>query len=228
MKLAIFDFDGTLFPQDTLPFLLKQWSEQKYSKKRLVAICFIIGGLYIRYKLGLNGKMSREMMKRTALQRFTRIYKGMTKAQVDLFFERCAHLIVAHLNKDVVQEVIRVKQQGYHTVILSGCYEDLLAYVGKALDIDTVLGTKMYFENDIVDVLTPMDIATGDEKVSKIKAHFKDVDVDLSASCAYADSYSDIAILELVGQPVVVNPDPELKDVLKDKDWRTIMTASNN
>jgi hypothetical protein len=25
MKLAIFDFDGTLSPQDTLPFLLKQW-----------------------------------------------------------------------------------------------------------------------------------------------------------------------------------------------------------
>ena len=31
MKLAIFDFDGTISPQDTLPFLLKQWKKFGYS-----------------------------------------------------------------------------------------------------------------------------------------------------------------------------------------------------
>lgn len=32
MKLAIFDFDGTLVPKDALPFVLAQWKKQNYSK----------------------------------------------------------------------------------------------------------------------------------------------------------------------------------------------------
>ena len=43
--------------------------------------------------------------------------------------------------------------------------------------------------------------------------------IDLAASYAYSDSESDLPMLELVGHPVVVNPDATLRRVAKERGW---------
>src|SRR5437764_7487967 len=43
--------------------------------------------------------------------------------------------------------------------------------------------------------------------------------IDLAASYAYSDSYTDLPMLEAVGHPVVVNPERVLLKVAKDRDW---------
>ena len=43
--------------------------------------------------------------------------------------------------------------------------------------------------------------------------------LDLSASYAYSDSYTDLPMLEAVGHPVVVNPDRVLAKVAKEREW---------
>jgi len=48
MKLAIFDFDGTLFPVETLPFLLSQWKKLKYSKTRYYKTYIFLMPLYLK------------------------------------------------------------------------------------------------------------------------------------------------------------------------------------
>ena len=44
-------------------------------------------------------------------------------------------------------------------------------------------------------------------------------DVDLTASYFYSDSISDLPLLERVGHPVVVNPDPRLKRLARQRGW---------
>jgi phosphoserine phosphatase len=44
--------------------------------------------------------------------------------------------------------------------------------------------------------------------------------VDLSRSYAYADSISDLPMLEAVGIPVVVNPDGRLEKAAKSRGWQ--------
>jgi HAD superfamily hydrolase (TIGR01490 family) len=46
--------------------------------------------------------------------------------------------------------------------------------------------------------------------------------IDLSESYAYSDSESDLPMLRLVGHPVAVNPDDELRTVARDEGWRVI------
>jgi HAD superfamily hydrolase (TIGR01490 family) len=46
--------------------------------------------------------------------------------------------------------------------------------------------------------------------------------IDLSASYAYSDSESDLPMLRLVGHPVAVNPDAELRRVAREQGWRII------
>ena len=43
--------------------------------------------------------------------------------------------------------------------------------------------------------------------------------VDLSASTFYTDSISDLPLLERVGQPVAVNPDPKLRRLAQKRGW---------
>ena len=47
-------------------------------------------------------------------------------------------------------------------------------------------------------------------------------DLDLEASWAYSDSVSDLPMLELVGNPVAVNPDAELAAIARERGWRTM------
>lgn len=219
MVLAVFDFDGTLFPKDTLPFLLSQWRKQKRSRRRLYATYLAVGGMYIRYKLKLFGALSREQMRKKALQRFTRIFCGMTWQQVDAFFEQCAALIVQQLRECVLNEFKLAQQKGCHTVLLSGGYTRLMDYVGGTLGFDAIIGTDLHHKNGFVDVTKPLDIVCGDEKAQRLRAAFADQPVDWDSSTAFADSLSDMPILKLVGHPVAVNPDAGLKAALAQTNW---------
>lgn len=219
MVLAVFDFDGTLFPKDTLPFLLSQWRKQKLPRLRLWAAYLSIGGLFVRYKLKLFSELSREQMRKTALQRFTRIFSGLPKTFVDDFFNHCAGLISQQLRPCVVAELRRVQSQGFHTVLLSGGYQTLMDFIGQKLKFDTIIGTKLYCKNGIVDSSPPLDIVCGEQKAQRLFAAFEGREVDWAKSTAYADSLSDIPILKLVGKPVAVSPDKGLADKLELLRW---------
>jgi len=224
MKLAIFDFDGTLFPQDTLPFLLKQWKKFGYPRMKRYLVYLSVSGLYLRYKLG---KGSREDIRKEGMRKFTRIFSGMGKKEFKDFLQRCSVPILSELDAEIVQEVKRTRDAGYHTVLLSGCYEIFLKYVGEALGIDTVIGTETHYKSGCVDLKTPMEIVSGEVKTERLRAYFEDKEVYWKGSTAYADSMSDISILMMVGKPVAVRPEKELRKVAERKGWR-IMDAEKS
>jgi hypothetical protein len=43
--------------------------------------------------------------------------------------------------------------------------------------------------------------------------------IDLANSYAYSDSITDLPMLELVGNPVAVNPDRDLARVAREREW---------
>jgi phosphoserine phosphatase len=52
------------------------------------------------------------------------------------------------------------------------------------------------------------------------------VEVDLAGSFAYADSISDLPLLELVGNPTAVYPDEQLATVAREQHWAMLYDAS--
>ncbi|PKM89579.1 MAG: hypothetical protein CVU87_04990 [Firmicutes bacterium HGW-Firmicutes-12] len=221
MKLAIFDFDRTLFPKDTLPFLLKQWKQQNYSKTKYLKTYLSLMSLYIKYKSGIKSKLTREQMKLIAVRRFNKIFKDMTDREINNYFYKCSKEIEGMLNEAIVSEVKEVHANGYHTVLLSGTYDYLLKNISDYLEFDTVIGTKIYFNKDIYDTSKELEIISGKLKLKRIIENFKSI--DWKASRAYADSYSDIHILKAVGQPVAVNPDNKLKSFATKMNWRIMI-----
>ena len=49
---------------------------------------------------------------------------------------------------------------------------------------------------------------------------------DLAACYAYSDSASDLPMLEAVGHPVAVNPEPELRLIAQERGWPVVETSS--
>lgn len=220
IKLAVFDFDGTLFLKDTLPYLLSLWRRFKYPKKRLLSVALSISGLYLGYKLSFRGRKDREKVILSVMQVFTALFKGLTKEQVEGFLDRCAPVIIKQLNKAVVGEAVNAKAEGYRTVLLSGCYSYLLNLIGKPLLMDDVIGTELIYKDGVVDLEKPLLVVYGPEKVTSIKSFFEGRDVDWYESTAYADSNSDLPLLNLVGRPVAVDPDSELRKTAESMRWR--------
>ncbi|MPW26470.1 HAD-IB family phosphatase [Alkalibaculum sp. M08DMB] len=220
MKLAIFDFDGTLFPQDTLPYLLAQWNKLNYSKAQYIKVYASLIILYLKYKLGFSSKLSREQMKLIAMQRFNNIFEGMTENEFIEYFRLCSDRLKGLLHKTVVSEVNDARINGYHTVLLSGSYDCLLKHIGDYLNFDTVIGTKVHFNDNLYDYRKQLEVVSGKLKLKKIQEEFKII--DWKDSRAYGDSFSDIEILKSVGQPIAVNPDAKLKTIAIELDWRII------
>jgi hypothetical protein len=59
----------------------------------------------------------------------------------------------------------------------------------------------------------------GPAKAEAVKALAARESLDLSRCSAYSDSTNDLPMLSLVGHPVAVNPDADLKRVAREKGW---------
>lgn len=216
MKLAIFDFDGTLLTRDTLPSLGEEWLRQKFSRARYLFVFLFIIPTVIRYKLRL---ISREEFKNLAFDKFNWIYQGMSRAEINHFFQIAYPHLKNAFNTTVLKEIEIANKQGFHCVLLSGSYADLLRVVALDLGIDTVIGAELAFQDGIFDNRGDIPFISGKQKVALLQRTFADKNVDWGASKCFADSVADIELMQLVGNPVAVNPDPGLRSYALENQW---------
>ncbi len=219
MKLAIFDFDGTLFMRDTLPFLGEEWVRQGRPRHRYIITYLSIMPILILYKLGT---VSRARMKYQAMKKFQKMFVKLSEKQVKEFFQQSYPALTRYYNPEVLAEIKRAKSEGFHLVLLSGAYALLLNLVAEDLEIDTVIGAELYFENETINYDRDISFVDGENKLALLKEVFTGQEVDWKLSRSYGDSYDDLLVLEIAGEAVVVNPENKLLDYAQDNDWRVI------
>jgi phosphoserine phosphatase len=56
-------------------------------------------------------------------------------------------------------------------------------------------------------------------KVHYARRYAANHDIDLSKSYFYTDSNTDLPMLEAVGHPRIINPDPRLARIARKRDW---------
>ncbi|MEQ8201050.1 MAG: HAD family hydrolase [Syntrophomonadaceae bacterium] len=217
MKLAIFDFDGTLLQKDTLPCLADEWMRQGRSRLRCWSVWAAVLPVVLAYKLKI---ISRENMKGRAFKGFNRLYTGLSRSEIAGFFRQAYPYIKKHFNPAVLEEIESARRQRFHCVLVSGSYLELLQIIGADLGIDTVLGARLAFSNDIYDPRGDTRFVDGRAKRCMLVEAFRDRDVDWQASRAYGDSLTDIFIMETVGEKIAVRPDPHLLDYAGQNGWR--------
>ncbi len=218
MKLAVFDFDGTLLTKDTLPCLGREWLQQKRSKIKYLKAYFSVAPAVLLYKAGF---ISRESMKNSAFNKFNQIFNKMTRSAIIAFFQEAYPNLKKLFNAKVMDEIEKAREQGFYCVLLSGSYSDLMKIVAKDLGVHRVIAADLAFRDGKFDCKGTLFIG-GESKLALLQKAFAGEDVDWAGSRCFADSYTDILIMEVVGEPVAVNPDRGLMAHAQQQNWKVL------
>ncbi|MGF1426236.1 HAD family hydrolase [Kitasatospora sp. LaBMicrA B282] len=118
----------------------------------------------------------------------------------------------------VLAAVRRHQAAGEPVVLVSGSFPPCLDPIARRTDATTVLCTRPAIRDGRYTgaVAHPM---IGARKVHAIEELATLLDLDLTRSHAYGDHASDLPMLEAVGHPVVVGPDPDLHRTAAARGW---------
>ena len=108
---------------------------------------------------------------------------------------------------------------GRKVYVVSASPEEFVTPIARMVGIDLVIATKI--RTDALGRYVPEleRYVMGPGKVQAMLDVARADDIDLSKSFAYTDSFTDMPMLEAVGNPIAVNPDKELRDEAEERGW---------
>lgn len=219
MKVALFDFDGTLYPHETFETLRAHLKNHPKFKKNYKHFVRYFAPTYFGYKMKMVPKIK---MQHRALESYILSFKGYSKNEIDGFFEDVASSMSTELRVSLLEKIQQLKQDNYYVVLISGAFIPLLEALFKGVGFDYIVGSKIHYDGDVLDYKTRFERVFAERKIDIIKEHFRNKEVDWPNSQAYSDSITDIKMLELVGKPVAVSPDNDLLSIAQDKNWKIL------
>ena len=221
MRIALFDFDGTIYPHETFETLRLHMRDNQEYKKYYKHFVVRFAPSYFGYKLKLVPKLK---MQYKALESYVYAFKGMSKEDLEVFFKMVADDMREELRDEILERIDELRKNNYYTILISGAFTPLLEALFPN-KFDHIIGSTVNYKNNKVDTKQPFKRVFGTKKIELIRNHFKDQKVDWNESQAYSDSLSDLSMLNLVRQPVAVYPDHSLTKIAEANNWEII---SNN
>jgi HAD superfamily hydrolase (TIGR01490 family) len=219
MKVAIFDFDGTLFPNETFPLLMGHLKNHPLHFQKYRNFFLRILPVYLAYKCKLYPE---QKMKEYSMWSYIAAFGTSPKSEIDQFFSQIGESMSQNLSEPVLHRLEQHRREGYYTMLVSGAYEPLLHSVTKNVNFDCIIGSSIPYNDEKLSKNASIKYIYGERKSDFINAHLSHREVDWKNSFAYGDSYTDLNVLELVGNPVAVNPEPRLLEVANHKNWEII------
>ena len=98
-------------------------------------------------------------------------------------------------------------EQGRLVVIVSASPDEIVTPLSRFLGADDCIASKARVDDNGRYTGTMQFYAFGPFKAEAMDVLAAERGIDLAASYAYTDSYTDLPMLEAVGHPVAVNPD---------------------
>jgi HAD superfamily hydrolase (TIGR01490 family) len=111
------------------------------------------------------------------------------------------------------------RDKGHVVAILSSSTPYVTEPLARHLGIDHVLCTRLDIAGGRFAGTHVKPACYGPGKVHWAERFAREHQIDLDKSFFYTDSYSDLPMLERVGERVVVNPDPRLARHAKRAGW---------
>lgn len=219
MRVAIFDFDGTLYSKETYQLLMDHLKEHPLYRKRYPQFMRSILPPYLANKAKLY---PTEKMRERSMQIYLHALNDLTIEEADIYFEQIAQKMRADFNTTIVDKVKEHANEDLHIMLVSGAYTPLLHTAIQGLPIDTIIGTDIPITNGKITSKSPIYHVQGTRKNEKIQQFLHGKKIDWDNSFAYADSYSDLSVLSLVGNPVAVQPEDKLEKVALRRDWEIL------
>ena len=110
--------------------------------------------------------------------------------------------------------------EGKRVWLVTAAPIEIASIIARRLGLTGALGTVAEHVGGVYTGQLVGDLLHGPAKAEAIKALAVREGLDLAACSAYSDSFNDLPMLSLVGDPVAINPDARLRAHAKAHGWR--------
>ncbi len=134
----------------------------------------------------------------------------------EIFDERMAHRIwpgtraLAQLHLD----------EGQRVWLVTAAPIEIATIIAKRLGLTGALGTVAEHVDGVYTGALVGEMLHGSAKAVAVKELAERFGLDLSRCSAYSDSYNDLPLLSVVGDPCAINPDSRLREHARANGWR--------
>ncbi len=209
---AFFDLDGTLLARSSVMALARPLRDAGLIRPSFVVRGIAAQMLHLRTG-GRNG--ARERLLGAALQ-------DLPVERLCSVLDSCLERTLAPLVHDGALDLIAThRRTGRRTYLVSSAPEEVVTRTAAMLGVDDVLATKLETRGGAYTGRVG-SFCQGDEKARVMRVAASADRIHLATSYAYADSVSDVPMLEVVGHPYAVNPSRELARVAEQHGWEIV------
>ncbi len=117
------------------------------------------------------------------------------------------------------QVIQQHREAGHQLVLATTSPAAFVTPLADLLGFDAVIATKWGQADDCFDGTLDGPFLWGRQKMLAVSRWASQNSIDLNQSHAYSDSYFDGALLQAVGHPHAINPDPRLQALAAVKGW---------
>jgi HAD superfamily hydrolase (TIGR01490 family) len=145
---------------------------------------------------------------------------GWDRAEIEELVEETVDEVVSPL---VYAEALAIiddhRRAGRKVVVISASPEEIVRPLCRYLGIKDIIASRSEIDDEGKYTGNIEFYAYGPGKAEAMVEMAAAEDIDLGASYAYSDSITDLAMLEVVGNPIAVNPDAELLAIAEERGW---------
>jgi HAD superfamily hydrolase (TIGR01490 family) len=207
---AFFDIDGTLIARNSAPLYMRHLRETGQARRRDLARTFYYVG---RYKLGL---LDIDRAVAVSLGWIRGRDESAVRADCNDWYAR---IVRPYLYPDMAATVDAHRRAGHVPVILTSATRYLAEPIAADLGIAHLLVTQLLVRDGRFTGEAVRPVCYGDGKTYWAERFAETEGVDIGRSYFYTDSITDLPLLERVGEPRIVNPDPRLRRVAARRGW---------
>ena len=192
--IAVFDFDGTLIKEDSMMLFFRRY--YKYSLS-ITGISLMLFWETIKFFMKIN---SQKQYKEKFLNLVISSIKNKSLEEVISDFSK---YLLKKILKDAFQEINRLKEKGYKTILLSASPDFYLEEIKEALGFSELICTQTSLKGN--EILITGENCFGQNKVARLLEQYPKDSTDWQGSYCFTDNSSDMGLLSLFGNPFVVN-----------------------
>jgi HAD superfamily hydrolase (TIGR01490 family) len=212
MEAAFFDLDKTIVARSS-PLALGK----SFFREGLISRSFFLKSLYAQLLFQLMGADEEKMerMRREA----SKMTQGWEQERVkQVVTEVLEEVISPLIYAEALERMHDHKAAGRLVCMVSSSPQEIVEPMARMLQVDRFIATRPRTVDG--KYTGDLDFYTyGPQKAAAIQALAEKLGLDLRGSYAYSDSATDLPMLEVVGNPVAVNPDKALRRIAIERDW---------
>ena len=216
---AFFDIDGTLLAVHSAPSYARYMRRHGRARRRdLLRTAYYL----LQYRLNVLD-IDR------ALERASELIAGEEESEIAAFSRRWyEEEMRSHLVPAVCALLAQHRERGDLVALLSSTTSYLADPIAQDLGVDHVLVTRLQVRDGRFTGRADGPVCYGRGKVHWARSFAREHGADLAASYFYTDSVTDVPVLELVGEPRIVQPDRLLRREAERRRWPIVSVDDPN